>query len=105
MKTETAQVPAADEGRLEAPVRPLFAVAVARRKWEELQDAGHRMQRLYFEREDGSAGHIDAWGVVTWARPTGWTCAKCGTDRTKAACPKGHNAAMTGECPMVGKAA
>ena len=67
MKTETAQVRAADEGRLEAPVRPLFAVAVARRKWEELQDAGHRMQRLYFEREDGSAGHIDAWGVVTWA--------------------------------------
>ena len=101
-------VNAADElpaGPVYRPVRPLFAAAVARRKWEELQDAGHRMQRIYFEREDGSAGHIDAWGVVTWTRPTGWTCVKCGTDRTKAACPKGHSAALTGECPMVGAAA
>lgn len=32
----------------------------------------------------------------------GWVCAKCGTDRTKAACPKGHSAALTGDCPMVG---
>jgi hypothetical protein len=37
--------------------------------------------------------------------PGGWVCGKCGTDRTKAACPKGHNAALTGECPMVGAAA
>lgn len=35
-------------------------------------------------------------------RAAGWTCSKCGTDRTKAACPKGHSAALTGDCPMVG---
>jgi hypothetical protein len=35
----------------------------------------------------------------------GWVCPKCGTDRTKAACPQGHHAALTGACPMVGKAA
>jgi hypothetical protein len=35
----------------------------------------------------------------------GWVCGKCGTDRTKAACPKGHSAALTGDCPMVGRAA
>lgn len=34
----------------------------------------------------------------------GWVCPKCGTDRTKAVCPKGHNAAITGECPMHGVA-
>jgi hypothetical protein len=45
---------------------PLFASAVARRKWEKLQAEGHRMQRLYFERADGSSGTIDAWGKVLW---------------------------------------
>lgn len=35
-------------------------------------------------------------------RAAGWKCPKCGTDRTKAACPKGHSAALTGDCPMVG---
>jgi len=30
----------------------------------------------------------------------GWVCSKCGVDRTKAVCPKGHTAALTGECPM-----
>jgi hypothetical protein len=39
------------------------------------------------------------------AKPNGWMCSKCGTDRTKAPCPKGHSAALTGECPMVGTAA
>jgi hypothetical protein len=34
----------------------------------------------------------------------GWVCPKCGTDRTKAVCPKGHHASMTGDCPMVGVA-
>ena len=34
----------------------------------------------------------------------GWVCSKCGTDRTKAACPKGPTAAVTGDCPMVGVA-
>ena len=49
------------------PQKPLFASSVARRKWEVLQAQGHRMQRLYFEHEDGRRGHIDAWGVVTWS--------------------------------------
>ena len=31
----------------------------------------------------------------------GWVCPKCGIDRIQAACPKGHSAALTGECPMV----
>ncbi len=36
--------------------------------------------------------------------PQGWVCPKCGVDRTKEACPSGHNAALTGQCPMVGVA-
>ena len=36
--------------------------------------------------------------------PKGWVCSKCGIDRTKAVCPKGHTAALTGECPMIGVA-
>jgi len=31
----------------------------------------------------------------------GWVCPRCGIDRTQAACPKGHSAIFTGECPMV----
>lgn len=34
----------------------------------------------------------------------GWVCSKCGIDRTKDVCPKGHMAAVTGECPMVAEA-
>lgn len=34
----------------------------------------------------------------------GWACPNCGTDRTKAVCPKGHTAALTGDCPMHGVA-
>ena len=33
-----------------------------------------------------------------------WECPKCGVDRLKDPCPKGHTAAITGECPMVGTA-
>lgn len=36
--------------------------------------------------------------------PKGWVCPKCGIDRTKAVCPKGHTAAITGECPMTAEA-
>jgi hypothetical protein len=32
----------------------------------------------------------------------GWVCPKCGIDRIKEACPNGHHAALTGQCPMVG---
>ena len=42
---------------------------------------------------------------ATQAAPTtGWLCVKCGTDRTKAPCPYGYSAALTGQCPMVGVA-
>ena len=34
----------------------------------------------------------------------GWVCSKCGVDRTKAVCPKGHTASLTGDCPMVAEA-
>ena len=34
----------------------------------------------------------------------GWICPKCGTDRTKEVCPKGHMAAVTGDCPMTAEA-
>lgn len=34
----------------------------------------------------------------------GWICSKCGIDRTKDVCPKGHMAAVTGDCPMIGTA-
>lgn len=33
-----------------------------------------------------------------------WVCSECGTNRMKAVCPKGHSAALTGDCPMVGNA-
>lgn len=33
-----------------------------------------------------------------------WICKSCGTDRLKAECPRGHSAALTGQCPMVAKA-
>lgn len=32
----------------------------------------------------------------------GWVCPKCGVDRTQDVCPKGHTAAVTGDCPMTG---
>ena len=34
----------------------------------------------------------------------GWVCPQCGVDRTKDVCPKGHTAAITGECPMTASA-
>jgi len=34
----------------------------------------------------------------------GWVCPKCGIDRTKDVCPKGHTAAITGDCPMTATA-
>ena len=34
----------------------------------------------------------------------GWVCPKCGTDRTKYACPRGNGAAVDGSCPMFGVA-
>ena len=34
----------------------------------------------------------------------GWVCPKCGIDRTREACPRGHTAAITGDCPMTATA-
>ena len=34
----------------------------------------------------------------------GRVCPQCGVDRTKDVCPKGHTAAITGECPMTASA-
>jgi len=34
----------------------------------------------------------------------GWVCPKCGVDRTRDVCPKGHTAAITGDCPMIAEA-
>jgi hypothetical protein len=34
----------------------------------------------------------------------GWVCSKCGVDRIQDVCPHGDTAALTGECPMTGKA-
>jgi hypothetical protein len=34
----------------------------------------------------------------------GWVCPKCGVDRTRSVCPKGHTAAITGDCPMTATA-
>ena len=34
----------------------------------------------------------------------GWVCPKCGIDRTQDVCPKGHTAAVTGDCPMTATA-
>jgi len=34
----------------------------------------------------------------------GWVCSRCGVDRIQDVCPKGNTAALTGECPMTGKA-
>ena len=34
----------------------------------------------------------------------GWVCSKCGVDRIRDVCPKGHTAALSGECPMTGVA-
>jgi hypothetical protein len=34
----------------------------------------------------------------------GWVCPRCGVDRTREVCPKGHSAALTGECPMIAEA-
>ena len=52
-------------------------------------------------RESEALSILEHFGVE---ESQGWVCPKCGMDRTKAACPKGHTAALTGECPMYGVA-
>jgi hypothetical protein len=48
---------------------PLFALGMARQKWEGLQAEGYRMQRIEFAMsKDGKErrGSIDPWGKVLW---------------------------------------
>lgn len=51
-----------------------------------------------------AAAMLEHFGVEEQQVCQGWVCHKCGTDRTKAVCPKGHMAAATGDCPMSGVA-
>lgn len=58
--------PQQPSGEVVGPAKPLFAVAVAARKWAELQEQGHRMQSIAFDGGPGGPGTIDPWGKVTW---------------------------------------
>lgn len=52
--------------------RSLFAQRTAQVKWDELRDAGYKMDSLQFSRSINavqSVGSIDAYGKVTWAQP------------------------------------
>jgi hypothetical protein len=54
--------------------QPMFASHVGRRKWEQLQGDGFRMQRIHFARSvDGHErrGTIDPWGKVLWETDAG----------------------------------
>jgi hypothetical protein len=68
------------------------------------------MEQVWYTREDGINGNVsqvikdrikEHFGVE---ERKGWVCPKCGIDRTKEACPKGHTAAITGDCPMTATA-
>lgn len=48
------------------PAEPLFAASVAARKWQELQENGHRMTLIQFDGGKGGPGSIDPGGVVMW---------------------------------------
>jgi hypothetical protein len=69
------------------------------RQWDSWKSYALELQARLVKYEGGSPMVLNA------ERLNGWLCSKCGTDRTKAACPKGHSAALTGECPMAGTAA
>ena len=47
---------------------------------------------------DGPGGILEHFGLD---QPKGFICPKCGTDRTKSACPRGYGAAVDGSCPMI----
>jgi hypothetical protein len=118
--TEDTTTPAPSEpvaGPVQRPVRPLDAEPEA---WLfYCYQPGRRMVFASIEPSGVESWPWDEWThvervalvpagdrVTLWdKRAAGWKCGKCGTDRTKAACPKGHGAALTGECPMVAVAA
>lgn len=67
-----------------------------------------RMHKHRRTPDAASVAALGAWACINPARfsglmlPRGWVCSKCQTDRTKAPCPNGSSAALTGNCPMVG---
>jgi hypothetical protein len=70
---------------------PMFAVAVARRKWESLQGDGYRMQRIQFARSVNGheqRGSIDPWGKVLW-EPVGVPGRDADTNRDQPPMPDG----------------
>lgn len=83
---------------------------------EQIEAIGHRKAWRYKHSSDPAHSSTYTFNrvcLLDFARaaieaskgePRGWVCGKCGTDRTKAACPKGHSAALTGDCPMTAKA-
>jgi hypothetical protein len=107
MPTENETLPPAYAGPVERGVRPPAEqcadlerrLTIAMRQWDSWKAYALELQARLVKHEGGSPM------VLNSERLNGWLCSKCGTDRTKAACPKGHSAALTGECPMVGTAA
>lgn len=101
------QTQGAVKAPLEAPVRPPAEqcadlerrLTTAMRQWDTWKAYALELQARLVKYEGGSPMVLNA------ERLNGWLCEKCGTDRTKAPCPKGHSAALTGECPMVVTAA
>jgi hypothetical protein len=69
------------------------------RQWDTWKAYALELQARLVQYEGGSPM------LLNDERLSGWLCSKCGTDRTKEACPKGSSATLTGECPMVGTAA
>lgn len=70
------------------------------RKASESQDIALKMLLIY------AAERIERLYGTLYEdkKSSGWICPKCGTDRTKAACPRGYGAAVDGSCPMIGAA-
>ena len=60
---------------------------------------------MVLSKDDGATHHSELlfthFGVE---ERKGWVCPKCGVDRTRDVCPKGHMAAATGDCPMIATA-
>jgi hypothetical protein len=72
-----------------------FAKLIVRECIKTVQDRGEAYSAYLIEK------HFD---VLFSKEPQGWVCSRCGVDRTKVSCPNGHNAALTGQCPMIGVA-
>lgn len=89
----------------------IFGLGARRDKWETaLEKYAELIVQECIDKvevwETDSRNHISYmlkqhFGVE---KSKGWVCPKCGIDRTKDVCPKGHSAAITGECPMTAEA-